>query len=169
MVRAFQSLKRLKLLSVSNTMAWRRLVSTFSVIVRLDGRNRATSTNRAPTIAVEIRISSKRVIQGSPGPIPAVAGASGQSYQEPPAHGESKMRPARGRATVAHATDAALAGREVRRRPRDLHGGARDRVAPPAQQASARSMARPPPAPSRGPPPRQDRPACPRPAAARRP
>src|SRR5690606_29520737 len=131
MVRAFQSLKRLKLLSVSNTMAWRRLVSTFSVIVRLDGRNRATSTNSAATIAVEIRISSKRVIQGSPGPIPAVAGASGQSYQEPPAHGESKMRPARGSGHGCPRNRRHAGRREVRRRPRDLHGRARDRVAPP--------------------------------------
>src|SRR5690606_12771475 len=70
-----QSSKRLKLLSVSNTIAGLRLVSTLSVRERLDGSSTPTTMNSTATIAREIRSSRKRVIQGSPGPGPAEAGA----------------------------------------------------------------------------------------------
>src|SRR5690606_36424475 len=70
-----QSSNRLKLFSVSNTIAILRLVSTLSLRWRLDGSSTPTITNSTATIAMEIRSSSKRVIQCSPGPGPAEAGA----------------------------------------------------------------------------------------------
>src|SRR3546814_7795330 len=80
--RAFQSVKRRRLLTVSNTIVILRLVSTLSLRCRLDGRTRATSSIRAATIASEIRISMSRVIQGSPGPFPAGPGRSEETTSD---------------------------------------------------------------------------------------
>src|SRR3546814_1494580 len=51
--RAFQSVKRRRLLTVSNTIVILRLVSTLSLRCRLDGRTRATSSIRAATRSEE--------------------------------------------------------------------------------------------------------------------
>src|SRR3546814_14422856 len=51
--RAFQSVKRRRLLTVSNTLVILRLVSTLSLRCRLDGRTRANSHLRDGTSASE--------------------------------------------------------------------------------------------------------------------
>ena len=61
--RGFQSLKRLKLLNRSNTVLIGRLVSTLYSKLRLEGRNRAITTNNAATITREMRNSITRVIR----------------------------------------------------------------------------------------------------------
>src|SRR5690606_22523066 len=63
----FQSLKRRRLFRLSNTMVSLRLVSIFSTRWREDGSTRPMTRYSTATIAREIRISSKRVIQASPG------------------------------------------------------------------------------------------------------
>src|SRR5688572_4677564 len=89
----FQSLSRRGVLSVSYTIVSLRLVSIFSVRLREDGRMTPTSRNSTATIAREIRISIKRVIQGSPGRTAAYRGRSPQSYQTGHDPREPKFRP----------------------------------------------------------------------------